>query len=98
MTLFVASPICERYYVSMVFFMRASEEESTRRTRRAARERKMWNGHGEVKETHLGFLCLRGHDEQLRCGVHDLDFADDCCSIGGDEKPAQMVDHKLIAA
>ena len=48
--------------------------------------------------THLGLLRLRGHDEELRGWVDDVDLADDRGGIGGDEEAAEMVDDQLVAA
>jgi hypothetical protein len=37
-------------------------------------------------------LCLRGEDEELGCGMYDLDLADDRRGVRGDEEFAEVVD------
>jgi hypothetical protein len=49
-------------------------------------------GRQHAHGTHLGFLCLRGEDEELSCGMYDLDLADDRRGVRGDEEFAEVVD------
>jgi hypothetical protein len=42
--------------------------------------------------TYLGFLCLRGENEELGGGMYDLDLADDRRGVRGDEEFAEVVD------
>src|SRR5690242_9458458 len=46
---------------------------------------------------HLCLLLLTGHDQQLRRGVHNLEFPQYCGSVGGKDHLLQVVDDDLIA-
>lgn len=46
---------------------------------------------------YLGFLLLRGHDQELGCGVDNLELADNGGGIIGHKQLLHMVDNDLVA-
>jgi hypothetical protein len=50
------------------------------------------HGRQHGRGTHLSFLRLRGENEELGCGMYDLDLTDDRRGVRGDEEFAEMVD------
>lgn len=46
---------------------------------------------------YLGFLLLRGHDQELSCGVNNLELADNGGGIVGHKQLLHMVDNNLVA-